>query len=691
MSKPARAEKAGSAPVPATAWAAWQQGLALSHAGDTRGLPMLRQCHEALHAAGDARGTLLGAAALLVTAQLGGGFRDFRAWLACLQPLREGGPGPAGLATADERLLGLSALLIGQLFFDLQDTTVDAVAKELVALLEQEADIDLQLAAARLVLYYVEPRELRALGQRVHALVQSRLALAALGGTAPTPHRHAHWLLAWRTCAGYAKEPQQEQAATRAAQALADAHGLRDVQFALAFDEVNQSLPGGDVARAERALAQAESWVDAANLRQLMLLDISRMRLARLRGQVDEVLFRAVRARQYAEQLECPGPMMGAYIVNEAQGRLLAGDTAGAQAQMQAALPLLPEGFALEVREMVAMIEAHEALARGEPRGRAMMAAVWAGLRQRQFYDSFDGQPAFRARLCVLALEHRIEVDFVTSLIRKCGVAAPPDAPEAWPFALRIHALGQFSVQRDGVPLPVEGKGQRKPLELLRVLVAHNAISAATGMQTEALIDLLWPDLQAEAPKASFDMTLLRLRKLLQVDGALPLAEGRLWLEPRLVWTDVAAFEHDCQLLQQLLETPGSDLALSHAARRLRLHQGHRLFGHSAIEPWSIGPRERLSRRLTQAVAAYGTHLEAQGAWIAAVSLYEQGLADDPFNEAGTRGLMRCHLALGQPAAAMRAFQRCRELLASQLKVPPAVDTLALLARIPQLTAGGTA
>ncbi|MBQ1761793.1 MAG: bacterial transcriptional activator domain-containing protein [Aquincola sp.] len=673
-----------SAPAPAAPWIAWHEGLALSHAGDARALPRLRQALQALQAAGDARGSLLGAAALLVTAQVGGSFRDFRGWLSALDPLRAEGPRSALLATADEQLLGLSALLIGQLFFDLQDSSVDAVVDQLVALLEQEADIDLQLAAARLLMYYVEPRELRVLGQRVHALVQQRLAACALAGVVPAPHRQAHWLLAWRTCAGYAKEPQQEEAATHAAQALADRHQLRDVQFALAFDEVNQSLPGGDLPRAERALARAEQWVDAANLRQLMLLDVTRMRLARLRGQVDEVLFRATRARQYAEQLECPGPMMGAYLVNEAHARLLAGDAPGACAQMQAALPLLPEGFALEVREMVDMIEAHEALVRGDPQGRALMAAVWAGLRQRQFYDSFEGQPAFRAQLCVLALEHRIEVDFVTSLIRKCGIAAPPGAPEEWPYALRIRALGQFSVAREGVPLPVEGKGQRKPLELLRVLVAHNATSPATGMHTEALIDMLWPDLEAEAPKASFDMTLMRLRKLLQVDGALPLAEGRLWLEPKLVWTDVAAFEHDFQQLLQLLDAPGNDLALSRAARRLRLRQGHRLFGHGAVEPWITGPQERLSRLLAQAVSAYGGHLEAQGAWLAAVGLYEQGLADDPFNETCTRGLMRCPLALGQPAAAMRAFQRCRDLLAARLQVPPSADTLALRARIPQ-------
>jgi DNA-binding SARP family transcriptional activator len=651
--------------------------LALSHAGDAAAMPALRAAYARLVAESDAPATALCAAALVVTTQVGGNFRDVPAWLAQVKAILDG---PRPVEPKDDELLLLTALLIGQLFFELGDPEVDRVAARILELLETDADVNLQLAAARMLLYYVDPRELRELGQRVNSLVQPRLADPALA-----PHRHGHWLLMWRSCSGYAKEASQEDGATQAARALAERHGLRDIQFSLAFDEVAQSLPGADLPRAERALAKAEALVDAGNLRQLMLLDVTRMRLARLKGQNDEALFRAVRARKYAVELHCPGPMMGAYIVNEANARLSTDDFGGARAQMEEALPLLPEGFALEVREMIEMIAAFEALTGGEPQGRSMMARVWAGLRARQFYDSFDGHPEFRARLCMLALEQQIEVEFVTSLIRKCKLVAPTGAPESWPFPLRIHALGQFSLQRDGAPIAMEGKAQRKPLDLLRVLVAYGATSPSTGMQTEALIDMLWPDLEADAPRASFDMTLMRLRKLLQVDGALRLAEGRLWLEPRIVWCDVTAFEQDCSALHTLLATSGNEVRLSAAARRLRSRQGNKLFGNSAVEPWSIVPRERLARQFAHAVSAYGQHLEAQGAWIAAVSLYEQGLADDLFAEPWYRGLMRCHLALDQPAAALRAFHRCRELLASVLKVPPSADTLALLERIPTI------
>jgi len=665
------------AAAPSGAWAAFEAGLALSHAADAGALAALRAAHALMCDAGDARGSLLSAAALVVTGHMAGNFRGMPQWLAVVAAIKQP---HAPVASADDELLARTACLIGQLYFDLQDVEVDANAARLVELIERPdgLDVNLRLAAARILLYYVDPRELRELGQRVSILVQPHLADPAL-----TPHRHGQWLLRWRSCLGYAKESSQEDAVTEAARRLAERHGMRDMQFSLAFDEVAQSLNGGELARAERALLRAEALVEATSLLELMLLDVTRMRVALLKGQIDDALFRAARARRYAVELQCPGPMLGAYIVNEANVRLLTNDCAGARAQMEQALPLLPDGFAREVREMIAMIKAFEALERGEPAGRAMMAAVWAELRQRQFYDSFDGHPEFRARVCMQALEQRIEVDFVTSLIRKCGLAPPDGAPEIWPWPLRIYALGRFTVQRDGVDLAIEGKGQRKPLELLRALAAHGATSAARALPTGELIDMLWPDLEADAPKASLDMALMRLRKLLQVDGAVRLAEGRVWLDPRSVWCDVTAFEHDCDMLVERPEGLDRALSLSAAARRLRLRHASRLFGAGAAEPWAVAPRERLARKFARAISDYGQHLEAEAAWIAAISLYEHGVAEDLCAEPYYRGLMRAYLALEQPAAALRCFHRCRDLLATLLKVPPSAATLAVVAQIP--------
>jgi len=577
----------------------------------------------------------------------------------------------------DEELLGLTALLVGQLLFDLEDPDVDRCVSRMMELMQIDVDVNLRLAAARMVRYYIEPRELRELGQRVNALVQTDLEHPAL-----TPHRHGHWLIAWRGNLAHAKQRQQAADATLAVRELADHHGLRDIKLLLAFDELNDAMPSGDLARAERALAAAEALADPARLRESMMLDLNRARVARMKGHGDETLFFATRARKYAVELQWPGPMVAAYMVNEAQARLQTQDFAGARGQMEEAILLVPEGFAKEIRENIDLIVAFEAMTVDVQAGLPLLAAVWARMRERQFYDSFDGYPEFGARLCALALDHDIEADFVRNLIRKRQLAAPESAGETWPWPLRIYALGQFALQRDGVVMTFSGKAQKKPLELLRALVSREATRGDKAVATADLVEQLWPDLEADAPRASFDMALMRLRKLLQIEGAVRLSEGCLWLDPKVVWCDVAAFGEDCDALQLLLlREPDNAAALRVAAGRVLTRSVSRLSGALGKEPWAEASRERLVLKLERAVSGYGANLESQAEWRAAIDVYEHGIAIKQLSESFYRGLMRCHLQLAQNSAALLAFERCRGLLWSMLKVQPAAETLDLQQR----------
>ena len=108
-----------------------------------------------------------------------------------------------------------------------------------------------------------------------------------------------------------------------------------------------------------------------------------------------------------------------------------------------------------------------------------------------------------------------------------------------WPWPLAIRALGRFELVRDGVPLEVRGKAQKKPLDLLKAL----SRSARRAWMPRASPALLWPDAEGDAAKHSFDTTLYRLRKLLGRDELLVLAEGKLSLDREQCWLDVRAFE----------------------------------------------------------------------------------------------------------------------------------------------------
>src|SRR5437762_10011444 len=57
-------------------------------------------------------------------------------------------------------------------------------------------------------------------------------------------------------------------------------------------------------------------------------------------------------------------------------------------------------------------------------------------------------------------------------------------------------------------------------------------------------------------------------------------------------------------------------------------------------------------------------------------------LALDPLQEEVYRRLMRAHLALGDPTAALHVYATCRARLAEELRVKPSVDTVALAEHI---------
>src|SRR4030095_8805776 len=136
------------------------------------------------------------------------------------------------------------------------------------------------------------------------------------------------------------------------------------------------------------------------------------------------------------------------------------------------------------------------------------------------------------APLFALALRENIERDFVRKVMRRREMAPPEAQTPDWPWPLAIRTLGEFVILRDGVPLESKGKAPKKPLELLKALIAHGArnVDAAT------LTSLLWPEADGDVAKTSFDTNLYRLRKLLDADGALALADGKLALAARGRW-----------------------------------------------------------------------------------------------------------------------------------------------------------
>jgi DNA-binding SARP family transcriptional activator len=261
--------------------------------------------------------------------------------------------------------------------------------------------------------------------------------------------------------------------------------------------------------------------------------------------------------------------------------------------------------------------------------------------------------------LLALALARGIEPAFVRELIRQRKLAPPTPEAADWPWPLALRTLGPFVLLRDGEPVVSKGKAQKKPLELLKALVTHGG----RGVDATMLTSLVWPDAEGDDAKTSFDSNLYRLRKLLDADGVLVLADGKLSLNPDLVWLDVWALE--------------AALDAGRVEDALNLYRGH-FRSLDAPLPWTLPARDRLQNKLVRAVLAAGEALERERQWSRARSLYQRALEVDNLAEAIYRRLMVCLREEGDPSGALRAYRRCRELLSIVLGRTPSPETEAV-------------
>ena len=116
---------------------------------------------------------------------------------------------------------------------------------------------------------------------------------------------------------------------------------------------------------------------------------------------------------------------------------------------------------------------------------------------------------------------------------------ASPDV-DAWPWPIKIYALGGFRVLKAGEEIRFARKTQKKPLELLR---GANRLWRHRTSAVSALTESLWPDAEGDAAYHAFRKYAYRCASLLGSADVVNLSGGKLSLDPRRCWVDVWALE----------------------------------------------------------------------------------------------------------------------------------------------------
>lgn len=147
------------------------------------------------------------------------------------------------------------------------------------------------------------------------------------------------------------------------------------------------------------------------------------------------------------------------------------------------------------------------------------------------------------AYICAHALDAGIEQEYVKNIIRKFKLTPPANAEsiphlENWPYPIKIYTLGKFEILINGKPLESSGKVQKKPLEMLKAIIA---LGSAAPVPVEKIADKLWPDAEGDMAHQSFKFTVHRLRKLLGNEKAVRVQDGNVTLDMRYCWVDAWA------------------------------------------------------------------------------------------------------------------------------------------------------
>ncbi|MGI9045215.1 MAG: BTAD domain-containing putative transcriptional regulator [Burkholderiales bacterium] len=281
--------------------------------------------------------------------------------------------------------------------------------------------------------------------------------------------------------------------------------------------------------------------------------------------------------------------------------------------------------------------------------------------------------PADGSRLCSRAMQTGITPYFVKEVIR-CRTVIPetPDI-ENWPWPVQLLTFGRFSLIRDGKPVEFHHKAPKKPLALLKAIVAFGG----KAIPEEQLAAALWANEEGDAAHQLFTAVVHRVRRLLEYDEVIKIKEGRVSLNPRLCWVDVWAFQRLLGQAEQAARSGDLDRQCQVIDRALRLYRGGFLAADTE-ESWAMAMHERLRSLFIRNLATLGQHLQTAGRHEEALACYLRGTEADPLAEEFYQGQMHCYLKVGRHAEGLAVYRRLRQILSVTLGIAPSAPSEAL-------------
>jgi DNA-binding SARP family transcriptional activator len=228
---------------------------------------------------------------------------------------------------------------------------------------------------------------------------------------------------------------------------------------------------------------------------------------------------------------------------------------------------------------------------------------------------------------------------------------------------LEVQLLGKFEVTRDDQPIKI-------PSRQAQSLLAYLILNIGASHRREKLAGLLWPDFSEANARSNLRQTLWRLRR----------AIGDAYFMADKVSIGFAC-NNNCKfdvaiLADEAAEARSPDELVSIVS----VYKGRLLPGF--YDDWVLLERERLQAVFESRMQLLLKRLIEEERWQEVRDWAERWISLGQVPEPAYRALMLAHAGLGDQASLASVYQRCIDVLNTELGVEPARETRELYLRL---------
>ncbi|MBT8301223.1 MAG: bacterial transcriptional activator domain-containing protein [Maribacter sp.] len=244
---------------------------------------------------------------------------------------------------------------------------------------------------------------------------------------------------------------------------------------------------------------------------------------------------------------------------------------------------------------------------------------------------------------------------------------------------IRIQTLGQFKLWRENKKVDSKQWGRDKTVQLLQYLISNRQRHA---LHKESIMEHLWE----EGDDRDFKVALHGVNKVLEpnrpsrTEPSFVIRQGVSYqLDLDKIWIDVEALE---QYIIVGNEAFSEDMAVAKSAYKsaIGLYQGVYL-PNRVFEDWSSEEREKIQILILGAYVILAEILLTENP-LESIRLAQCAIAIDKTWEDAYRLQMQAYLIKGNRPQAIKAYQKCADVLEEEYGIDPLPETKKVLQEI---------